>query len=123
MNCFGKHRNNNNECFLCVDEDSCKRHSIGGSMYNNVKVETGQEREQRLSDEWLKKLPCYTCHPKMQRLCKHYNTFKRPDYNYEQFKLGAITCDDYMDRPAEVVPTFVTPDIVNKPDIVSTTIR
>jgi hypothetical protein len=76
---------------------------------NMKKEESKEERKERLDNEWLKRLPCYTCHPKMQRLCKHYNTFKRPDYNTEQFKLGEITCDDYIDPPSVVVPLMSVP--------------
>lgn len=69
--------------------------------------ETKEERKERLDTKWLKGLPCYTCHPKMQKLCKYYNTFSRPDYNYEQFKIGKITCDDYMEPPiqSDIFPT------------------
>lgn len=56
--------------------------------------ETKEGRTKRLDEEWYKKLPCHTCHPKMQKLCKYYNSFKRPDYNNEQFKIGDILCDD-----------------------------
>jgi hypothetical protein len=86
------------------------------NMNTYKKEETKEERKLRLDKEWERQLPCADCHPKMQRLCKHFNTFKRPDYNTEQFHIHDITCDDRIDPPA---PQVVTPDMIGKPEVAS----
>lgn len=61
-----------------------------------LKEETKAERKERLDIEWAEKLPCATCHEKMKRLCKFYNTFRRPDYP-QIFSIDKITCQDKID--------------------------
>jgi hypothetical protein len=113
--CFGSYDGTKTRCSIwCGSDMRCflEYTRAKEAMYmnnNNKREETKEERKERLDREWEKGLPCYTCHPKMQRLCKHYNTFSRPDYNHEQFKIGKITCDDYIDDPAVPSPLMSVP--------------
>lgn len=99
--CFGKYQYEYT-CFRCSCDLRCLEHTKAKEAINmnrnNVRsTESHDERKERLDKEWLKRLPCYTCHSKMQKLCKYYNTFNRPDYNAEQFNVGEITCDDKIE--------------------------
>jgi hypothetical protein len=80
---------------------SGKQYGTGGvvAIDMGTRAETKEERKARLDNEWEAKLPCANCHSRMQKMCKYYNTFKRPDYPTDIFNIGEITCSDRVDPP------------------------
>lgn len=48
-----------------------------------------EDREQLLRNEWKSSLPCSDC--EVRDICKHAETFHRPDFNPDVFEV-AVSC-------------------------------